>query len=194
MIKGSTSQYDLTKYAWDWDEDASGKPAADFTGETFGTLNVVGKESRGNRILWEVLCDCGNRRFVRKNRLNDSLSCKSCNLQTAEEVYNFTAPPKLISAIVSLISQAPFSVEELRISTRSNVEVIMDCLSVLVDEGRISMTYAPNQERLYALKKASSQNSTPKVNRLQTNNPTGLREWSQNFRGASVPTIKRRDN
>lgn len=62
----------------------------DLTGRRFGFLTVSGEsERRGKNIMWNCLCDCGNRVVVPRSNLMNGHT-KSCGCKTKEMIGNAT--------------------------------------------------------------------------------------------------------
>lgn len=47
-------------------------------GEVFGKLKVVGRESRGRRVYWDCVCECGNKTQVMTASLTRDSGTRSC--------------------------------------------------------------------------------------------------------------------
>lgn len=71
-------------------KETAAKTAKNLLGQKFGRLTVVARNgSKGNRALWDCICECGNKITVSGNKLltKNTLSCGCLHKDTASAIH-----------------------------------------------------------------------------------------------------------
>ncbi len=148
---------------------------AELTGNTYGQLYISGIEKIvKNAVHWRGVCECGNVRVVLGFRLlDDSVqACVDCvRLRRfgpkVEIEWKFAATPVKSARITQLLTKGAKTADQLHEAVKGTLDSIMDCVAVLYDQGRISITRTTNDERLYSLKEAYPTHFRPEMGLMQ---------------------------
>lgn len=143
----------------------------DLTDQLFGRLTVRGVEkvvksptSSAVHVYWRAACACGKFRSVPTYRLKNGTvtACLSCShpAKKEERVWVFSATACKVAKVADLLTEGAKTCKQLHTSLRGTLDSIMDCLAVLVDQGRITSYILPNDERLYYFKAEANQTNT----------------------------------
>ncbi len=158
LIKSIYTQYDISSFADQWEEEPALVSKTDLSGREFGRLKVLNLEKKHNHhLIWKTVCDCGDTRLVRTASLNSGAvtQCSGCTRVSInpKRLWTFSDSSQHQSSLVNLLEGGPKTSYQLKGELKTSLDKTMDSLAVLLDQGRIKVRYSKTGDRLYYLGK-----------------------------------------